>query len=161
MKKFLTKTGTIDSTKLKSIPDEELNLIIEKTSFLQLNPTISQRIKTIIYHPLQEHPKCVCGNYLGFSPNKGIVFKSFCSMSCAKSNTTKQTADKVKAAIEKNKLDIQTQLESCDSISIEETREFFAKHISFFKNGGSKGITVLNKHLIYKKSFTRILRFFC
>lgn len=153
MKKFLTKNGRIDSIQLRKISNDDVDSIIEQTQFLQLNPSISQRIKTIIYSNITQHPKCVCGNYLPFSKKSGEVFVNFCNISCAKKTShKKEIVGKFRNTLSEKKEFVEEEYKNAIISSREETKEFFIKNFDIFKNGGSKGINFLNKHLNFKKS---------
>ncbi len=149
--KFLMKNGSIDSTKLKFLTDEELNLIEEQTSFLQLEPTISQRLKTLVYYDKKEHPICTCGKLLKYSPAKGKVFKDFCGISCSKKHHG-MNVEQFKNTLQENRNKVEIEYENAIILSLEETKQFFSDNIELFKNGGTKGIRLLNKNLDYKKS---------
>lgn len=153
MKKFITKNGKIDSIQLRKITEKDTADIVAKTKFLQLDPTISQRLKTIFYSSVESHPKCVCGNYLPFSKKAGEVFVNFCSISCAKKTLqNKEIGNKFKNTLNEKKFLIEQDYKNATLLSKEETKEFFIKNFDIFRNGGSKGINFLNKNVNYKKS---------
>lgn len=148
---FLTKNGTIDTNKIKSISDEDAKTITEQTSFLQLDPTLAQRIKTIVYYGEQVHPTCTCGKLLKYSPKGGKAFKDFCGISCAKKHHG-TNVEQFKNTLQENRNKIESEYENAVILSVEETKQFFIDNIELFKNGGGKVISLLNNNLNYKKS---------
>lgn len=90
----ITQTGKIRSSVVKDInkSNEALAALEQHTSFLQLNPGTSQRIKAIRLN-VTEHPICpVCkSDFVLYDPIKRphVMFSSSCSAKCAAINPLK------------------------------------------------------------------------
>ena len=150
---LLNKSGGVDSKKLKTVQKEQLDELIVETNFLQLEPTVTQRIKAIKFS-IKEHPKCpVCNVYLKYAPNKDRLFVEYCSMSCAKkAKSSPKSIEKFKKTIENKKIDNQNHLNNAEIVPKELVIEFFKSNLEVFKNGGSNGIKLLNDNPSMYKS---------
>jgi hypothetical protein len=87
--KFLDSRGGISFQKTRKITDEERTFIEQSTSFLKNSPTISIRIKAILFGCVT-HNLCSCGNALPFSKYSEKMFISSCSLKCAAKNSNRE-----------------------------------------------------------------------
>lgn len=150
--KLISESGKVSSWVDKKIPEDIKEELFFYTKFLKLNPTNSQRIKTLLFHNTKEHPSCVCGTLLSYSPRQGKVFNDYCSISCSKKELSNiNITKKFKNTLDKKKENIQKEYDLISPDSTINTQIFLQDNISIFKNGGSAGITLLNKNLAIKK----------
>nr|QMP82949.1 MAG: hypothetical protein [Caudoviricetes sp.] len=148
---YFTKTGTVNTAKLRRITQEEITWIEQHTSFLQLDPKISSRLR-VINSSIIEHPKCpCCGTYLKFSPSKESIFVEYCSISCAKKSKP-NNIEKFQNSLENKKKIYSEVYENSNIEPIELVQEFFKQNLEVFKGGGSKGKSLLESNPSIHKS---------
>lgn len=145
LEKVLDAKGKISSKRLKFLTQEELSFIEQQSSMLQLNPTITNKLKFIFSGKI-EHEKCFCGNFLPYAKSASNVFLDFCCMSCSKK--INNNPQKFKETLEKNKTEFKEKLESCDIIlPIEQVSKFLTDNLNVFKNGGNKSSSLLKDNI--------------
>ena len=124
------KNGAVEPNKLKTLGEEDKNYIIDLTSFLQNEPTISQRLRCLQLK-ITEHEKCeFCHVYLRYSPHKHELFKKVCTCDGYKNSPRKR--NEIKARIEKFNETIDNRNKNFTPAPIleyESLREILKKHI--------------------------------
>jgi hypothetical protein len=84
--KLMDKTGRVNGPALKYLKDWELELIHEKTKFLDINPKIQLKHRILAIHlNITNHPLCKYCNTAPTSiiPKRKSLFGTFCSDICA------------------------------------------------------------------------------
>ncbi len=141
---YFTKIGTVNTAKIRILSNEEVEYIEFRTSFLQLNPKISSRIR-VLKAGIIEHPKCpCCDNYLKFSSSKKSIFVEYCSISCAKKHRSSlETVKKFKNTLDQKNKEYEIIYENSIIEPKEIVIEFFKDNFDTFKGGGSRGKKLL------------------